>query len=68
MSVGENVKRMRLGKGWSQENLAAAVQVSRPMICQIERGSKVPSVMLARDIAEALECRLEDLVDNVESK
>lgn len=67
MSVGENVKRMRLEKGWSQEDLAEAVQVSRPMICQIERGSKVPSVMLARDIAEVLGCRLEDLVDEVKS-
>lgn len=63
MSVGENIKKIRLQRGWSQGDLASAVQVSRPMVCQIERGTKMPTVMLARDIAEALECRLEDLLD-----
>lgn len=62
MSIGENIKSRRKSAGMSQNDLAAAVGVSVPMICQIERGTKVPTVILGAEIAKILKCDLNDLV------
>lgn len=62
ISVGENIKAQRLTLGLTQEELACAVGIGRSMIAQIERGSKVPNVILARDISRVLHCDLNDLV------
>lgn len=62
MSVAENVRKLRVEKNMTQRELAEKVGVSQPMIQQIERGSKVPSVVLGRDIATALGASVEDLL------
>lgn len=62
MSIGENIKARREAAGMTQTKLAAAVGVSVPMICQIERGTKVPTLPLGAQIATCLGCKLEDLV------
>lgn len=62
MSIGGNIKRKRQSLGMTQENLATAVGLGRSMIAQIERGSKIPNLMLGRDIARVLQCDLEELV------
>lgn len=64
MSVGENIKKFRLAKNLTQEELAKVVGVSGPMITQLERGTKTPNLLLGKDIAKALNCSLEDLLDN----
>lgn len=64
MSVGENIKAKRIALGMTQEGLANAVGLGRSMIAQIERGSKVPNIMLGRDIARVLQCGMEDLVSS----
>lgn len=63
MSVGENIKVKRLALGMTQEKLADAVGLGRSMIAQIERGSKVPNMVLGRDIARVLGCGMEDLLE-----
>ncbi len=62
MSVAENVCKLRADSGMTQQALADKVGVSRQMIQQIERGSKIPSVVLGRDIAVALGVSVEDLL------
>lgn len=62
MSIGENIRAYREAVGMTQTKLAAAVGVSVPMICQIERGTKVPTLPLGAQIAACLGCKLEDLV------
>lgn len=62
MSVGENIKARRMALGMTQESLAKAVGLGRSMMAQIERGSKVPNLILGRDIAKVLQCDLNDLV------
>lgn len=42
MTFGENIANRRKENGLTQEQLAKQVCVSRPMIAQIERGSKAP--------------------------
>lgn len=65
MSVGENIKTKRLNLGLTQEELARAVGIGRSMVAQIERGSKIPNLMLGRDIAGALGCSMENLLEEV---
>lgn len=62
MSVGVNIKEKRQSLGMTQESLANALGIGRSMIAQIERGSKIPNLMLGRDIARVLQCDLEELV------
>ena len=49
MSVGSNIKKLRLEKEMTQEELATAANVSRVMIAQIERDSRCPTVILRKD-------------------
>lgn len=62
MSVGENIARMRENKGITQMELAEAIGVTQSMIGQIERGSKVPSIILANAIAKELGGDIRDIV------
>lgn len=62
MNVGRAIRDRRCAKGMTQSELAEQVAVSRPMIAQIERGSKQPSLPLGKAIADALGCNVEDLV------
>ena len=62
MSVGMNIREKRLALDMTQKELAEKVNVDQSMICQIERGTKAPSLPLSVEIATALECRIEDLV------
>lgn len=61
MSIGENIKRRRMEAKLTQEQLAEMVNIKRPMICQIERGTKIPSMALGKEIADALGCSMESL-------
>lgn len=63
MSVGENVKKAREDRNMTQEALAAAVDVSVPMICRIERGVKLPSLPLLCSIADAFGIPAGQLLD-----
>ena len=62
MNVGENIRKIRLNKNIQQVELAEKVGVTQAMICQIERGTKNPSLQVAYLIAEALECKTEDFL------
>lgn len=62
MSLGENIKTRRKEKGLSQEELAERVLVSTPMICQIERGTRNPSLQLGKAIADVLGCTVDELL------
>lgn len=61
-SVGGNIKARRMALGMEQTKLAEAVGISQSLMAQFERGSKVPNVILAKDIAKVLQCDLEELV------
>lgn len=63
MSVGANIRRLRLARGLTQEALAAAAGISGPMLTQIERETKNPSLQVARALACRLGCRTDDFFD-----
>ena len=62
MSIGANIKSKRLERDMTQKELAEKVNVDQSMICQIERGTKTPSLPLSVEIAEALGCDIHALV------
>lgn len=61
--VGANIKKFRVSAGLTQLQLAKKVGVSEPMICQIERGTKMPTVILAKEIADALNVNINELLE-----
>lgn len=62
MSLSENIKNRRIKKSYTQQQFAEEVGVGRSMIAQIERGTKIPNMMLGREIARVLECSMDELV------
>ncbi len=63
MSVGENIRRIREAKGVSQVELADRAGVKQAFICQVERGTKNPSLQVAAEIAKTLGCSIESLLE-----
>jgi len=61
MGVGDNIKQLREAKGISQRQLAREAGVSQPLLCQIERGTKNPSLPVGLALAAALGVRVERL-------
>ena len=52
--VGGNVRRLRLQRALTQEQLAFEAQIDLTYVGGIERGRRNPSVMVLARIAEAL--------------
>mgnify|MGYP002801776163 CR=1 FL=1 len=68
MSIGEKLRELRQKKGLSQEELAKAVQVSQPWISQIERGTKILTVPLAKELASFFQCSVVELIGEEEGE
>jgi len=54
VTLGRNVRRLRLEKAWSQERLAFECELDRTYISGIERGVRNPSISIVSRIAAAL--------------
>lgn len=50
-----NLKEVRKAKGLTQEELAAKCDVQRTTVTMIETGENLPSVQLAKKLAEVLD-------------
>jgi transcriptional regulator with XRE-family HTH domain len=59
---GERLRELRLARNLTQTHLAERCGSNRPFISNLERGVKVPSLTMVLRLAEALECRVYDLV------
>ncbi len=55
------VKELRSAHGWTQEQLAQAVGVSRQSINSIERDRYVPSLLLALTFARVFGCATDQI-------
>ena len=63
--IGKNIRKIRIMKDLSQEELAYRVASTRNYIGCIERGEKYPSLAFILDIASVLGCKLKDLVEDI---
>ena len=60
--VGQNVKRNRKERGWSQEELAFESGLHRTYISGIERGARNPTILILARLAKTLRVAVDDLV------
>ncbi|MGP8172947.1 MAG: helix-turn-helix transcriptional regulator [Terracidiphilus sp.] len=59
--IKNRVKELRTTRGWTQEQLAQAAQVSRQSINSIERNRYVPSLELALIFARIFACSTDQI-------
>jgi len=59
--VENRLRMMRAERGWSQQDLAERLEVSRQSVNAIETGKYDPSLPLAFRIAELFERSIEDV-------
>ncbi|MGB9069871.1 MAG: helix-turn-helix transcriptional regulator [Candidatus Acidiferrales bacterium] len=55
------IRELRTVRGWTQEQLAGAVGVSRQSINSIERDRYVPSLELALTFARIFQCATDEI-------
>jgi putative transcriptional regulator len=67
LNISNRVKELRNAHGWTQEQLAKAVGVSRQSINSVERDRYVPSLLLALTFARVFACST-DQIFTLESK
>jgi putative transcriptional regulator len=60
-AILNRVKELRVARGWTQEELAHAVGVSRQSINSIERDRYVPSLLLALLFARVFGCSTDQI-------
>ncbi|HEX8174918.1 MAG TPA: helix-turn-helix transcriptional regulator [Pyrinomonadaceae bacterium] len=59
--IRNRVKELRIERGWTQQQLADAVGVSRQSINSIERERYVPSLSLALIFAKVFNCSTDEI-------
>jgi transcriptional regulator with XRE-family HTH domain len=52
--LGNNVRRLRQEKGWSQEDYADRAGIHRTYVSDIERGARNPTVTVVEKLAKPL--------------
>lgn len=60
-TITNRVKELRGERGWTQQELAQTVGVSRQSINSIERNRYVPSLQLALEFARVFECPTDEI-------
>lgn len=66
MVLGDNIRKSRKAKGWSQRELAEHTETDTSYINRVETGKINPSIAVLERIAGALERSLDELVRGVE--
>ena len=64
--LGKNLWRARRRAGYSQEELAALCSLHRTEIGLLEKGGRLPRVDTLMKLADALEVRVESLLEGIE--
>jgi len=59
--MNNNLRDRRAEKGWTQQDLADRLGVSRQTVIAVETGKYDPSLPLAFKIARQFRCHVEDL-------
>lgn len=67
-ALGNRIRSLRKGRGWSQEHLADEANMHRTYLWGIERGVRNPSLRHLAQIADALEVSVASLFGSDESR
>jgi transcriptional regulator with XRE-family HTH domain len=59
---GRHLRELRVGRGLTQQQLAALIDSNHPFISNVERGLTLPGLAMLIRLAHALGCNVSDLV------
>lgn len=65
MSVGDNIQRLRKERKLTQASLAKKANISEISIRKYESGDRAPKIETLIKIAEALDCEVSDIDENI---
>ena len=63
--LGARIRYLRQQKNWSMEDLALEAGINRNYLCDLERGSRNPTVNILNKIAKALDINLSTLFEGI---
>ncbi len=63
--LGARIRYLRQQKNWSMEDLALEAEINRNYLCDLERGSRNPTVNVLNRIAKALDINLSTLFEGI---
>jgi len=66
-ALAANVRRLRKAKSWTQDVLAAEIDVEQGVISRIENGRANPTLLVLEALAKKLEVRVDQLFE-IQSK
>jgi transcriptional regulator with XRE-family HTH domain len=66
-ALAANVRRLRKGRGWTQDVLAAEIAVEQAAVSLIENGRANPTLLVLESLAEKLDVRVDQLFE-IQSK
>ena len=61
MTTGENIKRIRMEKGYTQKQLAEKCEMYESQIRKYELNKANPKIETLEKIANALDCKVSDI-------
>lgn len=61
--LGQNIRRLREERGWSQEEYADRAGIHRTYVSDIERGRRNPTVTVVEKLARPFEVQPGQLLD-----
>lgn len=62
-NIGENIKVLRLSRGWTQQQLAEQLHLTRQAVSHYESGRTQPDIDTCRRVAEIFEVELDVVLD-----
>lgn len=64
MSIGKNLKRLRVNKGWTQGDLSEKTGIKVAHISKLENDEGDPKLSTIQKLINALECKADELLFN----
>ena len=61
--LGQNLRRLRLARGWSQEAFADEAGIHRTYVSDIERGVRNPTITVVAKLTLSLGVTMGELLD-----
>jgi transcriptional regulator with XRE-family HTH domain len=65
---GRHLRELRIARNLTQQQLAALIDSNHPFISNMERGLTLPGLAMLVRLAEALECRVSELVQVLDER
>ena len=65
LKIGQNIRKARVARAWSQEELAFKCGVHRTYVGSVERGEYNVTILTLRRITKTLRITIQDVISGV---